>query len=329
MLKTGTLYHGGIMVNYQCNASCRHCLYACSPARNSGYVNEETAEEICRLLQEGGCKSVHIGGGEPFLNFDGLLMMVRALNKSGIALDYIETNAFWAEDLANTKPALEKLKRLLAENADTLCISLDPFHAEYVPYGAALNLAKLCEKNGMRYFLWKQEFFSVLSRLDSQKTHSRQDMEKTLSTDYINKTVQHYGITYGGRAVNIEKEYKTLFPAENFAGDNSPCSNLLLTGHFHVDKDCNFIPPGCTGILIPLSEALRGINEDKYPVFASLYHGGISSLLEFVVQHGFSPDNAGYPSKCNLCFFIRKFLSEKDFAELDKNHYTEALKYYT
>jgi organic radical activating enzyme len=325
MLKTETLYHGGIMVNYQCNASCRHCLYACSPARKPGYVNEEMAEKICRLLREGDCRSVHIGGGEPFLNFDGLLTMIRALNKSNITLEYIETNAFWAADLENGDSkklsAKEMIKQLLAENANTLCISLDPFHAEYVPYGAALNLAKLCEKTGMRYFLWKQEFLSTLSRLDPKKTHSREEMEKALSANYINKTAKHYGITYGGRAVNIEREYSTLYPAEKFAGDTSPCRNLLSTGHFHVDKDAYFIPPGCTGILIPLSEAVYGISAGKYPAFEALYHGGISSLFKLAIQHGFSPDNAGYPSKCNLCFFIRQFLCDKGFPELDGDHY--------
>ena len=70
MLSAGTLNHGGLMVNYQCNAACRHCLYSCSPARNPGYVNESSAEEICRLLYKGGCRSVHIGGGEPFLDFE-------------------------------------------------------------------------------------------------------------------------------------------------------------------------------------------------------------------------------------------------------------------
>ena len=325
MLSVGSLIHGGVMVNYRCNAACRHCLYSCSPTRGDAYVDEASAETICRFLRKGGCRSVHIGGGEPFLDFEGLVMMIRKLKQAGIRLDYIETNAYWVADAL----AKEYLKRLLAEGVRALCISIDPFHAEYVPYGAPLKLAELCEKSGMDYFLWRGEFLGHLSRLDAGKTHSRQEMEKALSPEYIHKTARQYGIEYGGRAVNIEREFGTLYPTESFSAKNSPCRNLLSTGHFHVDMNAYFIPPGCTGIRIPLSEAVEGILEDAYPVFQALYNGGVSALLEFARQSGFSPNEAGYPSKCNLCFHIRRFLAEKGCPELDRDHYEEALKYYS
>jgi len=319
------------MVNYQCNAACRHCLYSCSPTRGQGYVGEQTAEEICRLLRRGGCSSVHIGGGEPFLDFEGLIVVVRKLKRAGIKLEYIETNAYWAADAADHNKAKENLKRLLNEGADCLCISIDPFHAEYVPYGAPLALADLCERTGMNYFLWKREFLNLLSRLESQKSHSRAEMEKLLSRQYISNTARLYGIGYGGRAVNIEKEFGNCYPIESLSSESSPCRNLLSTGHFHVDMESYFIPPRCTGIRIPLVEAVDGIPEGKYPAFRALYSGGVSALLRLALQHGFSPDKEGYPSGCNLCFHLRHFLAESSgnaFPELDKKHYEEALKYY-
>jgi hypothetical protein len=291
-------------------------------------VDEETAEKICRVLSKGGCRSVHIGGGEPFLDFDGLLMVIRKLKEAGITLEYIETNAYWADGPSAQKEARKKLEHLLEEGPQTLCISIDPYHAEYVPYGAPLALAELCEKTGVGYFLWRQEFLPFLSRLESQKAHSRAEMENILSREYIQTTARAYGIGFGGRAVNIEREFGTLFPMENFAAENAPCRNLLSTGHFHVDMYCNFIPPGCTGIRIPLSEAVDGIPEGKYPVFETLYSGGLSALLKLARQYGFSPVQEGYPSKCNLCFHLRHFLAGKDFLELDREHYEEALKYY-
>ena len=328
MLNAGTLTHGGIMVNYRCNAACRHCSYSCSPTRGSGYVDEESAGEICRILRKGGCRSVHIGGGEPFLNFEGLLMMIRKLRQARITLEYIETNAFWASGQSAQKKAIEMLERLSAEGSHTLCISIDPFHAEHVPYGAPIALAELCGKTGTDFFLWKREFIPTLSRLDQHKTHSRSDMEKALSEKYIYNTARQYGIGYSGRAVNIEREYSALHPVDYFSDDNSPCRRLLNTGHFHVDQDIYFI--GCTGIRIPLAEVVDGIPPGKYPVFEALYSGGVSSLLALALKQGFSPDKAGYPSKCNLCFHIRHYLSEKEFGftELDRNHYEEALKYY-
>ena len=149
-----------------------------------------------------------------------------------------------------------------------------------------------------------------------------------LSGNYIYNTARFYGVEYGGRAVNIEREFSTLYPAERFTTESSPCHNLLSTGHFHVDKNCCFIPPRCTGICLPLSEAVDGIPPGKYPVFEVLYNGGVSALFQLAGQQGFLPDKAGYPSACNLCFYLRRFLAGKGFSELDGNHYEEALKYY-
>ena len=328
-MKTGTLSHAGVMVNYECNAACRHCLYSCSPTRRPGYVSKENSKEICSLLRKGGCRSVHIGGGEPFLDFEGLLQMARDLKEAGIKLEYTETNAFWLEELSDEE-VTAKLKLLKKEAADCYCISIDPFHAEYIPYGLPLRLAKLCSIAGVNYFLWRGEYISMLSALDPEKTHSRNEIESKISKSYIFDTAESYGIGYGGRAINIERERgaaaKTI---DAFAAEKSPCHNLLSTGHFHVDLDCYFIPPRCTGIKIPLKEAIDGIPEGKYPVFEALYKGGCSALLDIALKEGFIPGKSTYPSKCSLCFSIRHYLSEKNYAELDKNHYEEAIKYYS
>lgn len=311
-------------MNYRCNAACRHCLYACSPGRRPGYVSKEKIREICGLLVKGHIGSVHIGGGEPFLDFPGLITVIRELARSGIQLDYIETNAFWAQ--AHDPVVSEKLEILKKEGASALCISVDPFHAEHIPYDYPLNLARSCAKCGMDYFLWKGEFLEPLSRLEHNKTHSRSELEKELSPDYIIKTARAYGIHLGGRAVNIEEEYGPLHEVSELL-DDEPCGDLLSTGHFHVDLDGCFIPPGCTGIRLPLEDLIEGMETGRYRVFDALLEGGISALYNLARQFQFR-ENQKYPSKCNLCFHIRKYLSDKGFEELDEDFYTEALKYY-
>jgi hypothetical protein len=146
----------------------------------------------------------------------------------------------------------------------------------------------------------------------------------------VRKTASAYGISLGGRATNIEEEYNNRKPLKSLLdnGFNEPCNRLLSTGHFHVDMDGYFIPPGCTGLRLPLNELLAGVESSSYPVFDALYSGGIAALFELAKQHGFVPDNNGYVSKCNLCFHIRNYLASLDFPELDKDHYAEALKYY-
>jgi len=325
MIKTDRLSHGGIMANYRCTAACRHCLYACSPERTGGYITREITEEVCELLKAGGCRSVHIGGGEPFLDFDGLLMLIKTVTRSGIRVEYIETNAFWAAD---RKQITASLMELMKAGADTLCISIDPFHAEYVPVELPLTLAAACNKAGFGYFLWQERFYPMLSKLDHAKTHSRAQMEKLISSRYVIETARNYGLQYGGRALNIEEEYVSRMPVETII-DSKQCHCLLSGGHFHVDMFGRYIPPGCTGFVVPLSEAVNGIPEGKYPVYETLLSGGTAALLKYAQGRGFTADTQGYTSRCALCFHIQHWLCENaPSPELDPEHYIEAMKYW-
>jgi len=331
MLTVQNMRHGGIMANYRCTAACRHCMYASSPDRTGGYITRSpdgglsgaVAEKVCALLRKAGCYSVHIGGGEPFLDIDGMLTLVRILTDSGISVEYIETNAFWAADRAKAKKWLYDLSRA---GGDTLCISLDPFHAEYVPIELTLVLAKTCQDVGFRYFLWQERFLRMMSGLDRSRTHSREEMEKKISPRYILDTARSYGIGYGGRAICIEAEYFPHMPADDVA-DAKPCGRLLSGGHFHIDMYGRFIP-GCTGIAIPLEEAVRGVPDGKYPALEALLAGGSAALLRYARRLGFAPDAKGYPSGCALCFRIRHWLCQNAPApELDPEHYRESLKF--
>ena len=94
------------------------------------HITEEMAENIAKLLSESGAYSIHIGGGEPFINFSSLCTVIRALSRNGIEVDYIETNGFWCSDEKFVRDRLMKLKEL---GVTTIMVSADPFHLEYVP----------------------------------------------------------------------------------------------------------------------------------------------------------------------------------------------------
>jgi len=288
-------------------------------------MTEKIMDEALGLLREGGCRSVHIGGGEPFLDFDGLLTLLKKSNKHGVNVDYIETNACWATDENVIKQHINALRKV---GAGTFCISLDPFHAEYVPYAYPLRLAEICQKENFGYFLWQDRFLNMLRGTNRNKAHSRNALEESISPDYIRDTANAYGIRMGGRAVCIEKEYHTPKPIDAVINSN-PCKNLVSTGHFHVDMYNRFLPPGCTGIAIPMEDVVRGIPDGKYPIFDALLTGGVAELYKLAKEHGFVSELEGYASGCAACFFICKFLSGLScFAELDAEHYAESVKYY-
>ncbi|MCL2056509.1 MAG: radical SAM protein [Oscillospiraceae bacterium] len=323
MYKSGRLGNGGIMTNYRCTAACRHCCYACSPTRAKGYITREMSGKLARQLVSFGCRAVHIGGGEPFMDIDGLVILLECLRDARVGVDYVETNAFWATDEEKIGNYLE---RLLAAGADTLCISLDPYHAEYVPYARPLRLAMLCREYGARFFLWREEFLPMLKNLDMNKAHNREAMERAVSPSYIYDTAKSYGIGYGGRAINIEEEYFPVKPTDSLL-DTKPCTRALSGAHYHVDLYGKFVP-SCTGLSVPLEEAVGGLPRGKYPVMEAVLSGGADALMSYAKSKGFIPE-AGYTSKCAMCFYIRRWLCENaPSPELDAEHYTASLEYY-
>ena len=299
--------HCGIMVNYQCTAACQHCLYASSPAWEDGYITEAVMLAACETLRKHGCTSIHIGGGEPFMDFEGLCMVARTARDHGITIEYVETNAYWATDEARILDYLRKLRQV---GIDAFCISDDAYHAEFIDPALPERLAAVCQREGFGHFVWQ-------TRLN--------------------------GLRFNGRATKLEeahfpkKSVEVLLKESEARGS---CRKLLSTNHFHVDMYGQFIPPGCTGIVLPLEEALNGTlhthasthhsdwQEDinmRYPAFATLYNGGTAALYTQACKQGFIPCENGYPSVCNLCFHMRKFLCEHPgFEELDAAHYRHA-----
>ncbi|MCL1858679.1 MAG: radical SAM protein [Oscillospiraceae bacterium] len=308
--KINSLYSGaGIIVTYKCSAACLHCCYSSSPKRSGDYMSKDTADKIFALLKKMGCYSVHIGGGEPFMNFDKLLEVCKSAREHNISIDYIETNASWFTDNISVS---DKLKNLISAGVDCLLISIDPFHNEFVPYIKIKNLLKCCEKNGMGTFLWQSKFERIIRQLDEHATHSLSEYEDIFGGDFIKSISESYGLGYNGRALRIlEKFTKDKKPYDYFLRDNQCGDRIKSLHHFHVDMDENLIPPSCNGFRANIFDLCSGgLNSDKYIYFTSVINNGLEELFKKAKDLGFIPKSEGYASKCALCFDMKKYICE-------------------
>jgi len=300
-----TPIYSGIITNYVCTAACRHCMFASSPDRPKDYISAEMAERLAALLEEAGTDSVHIGGGEPFMNFDALTSLIKALNRHGIGIDYIETNAFWCadEDFIRTR-----LLRLRALGVRTLMASVDPFHVEFVPLDRPLRLCRMLKECGMDYFIWKERYLRTLRRLAPDRRYSHDELRALLGENYVSDTAAEYGVGMNGRSLHIADSLFARRDAESLL-TASPCDSLGATAHCHLDLYGNIVPSGCPGIAAEARDYLSGnITEEKYPVLSRLMRGGIRALYEYACANGFVPDEAGYPTRCALCCAMRLHL---------------------
>lgn len=307
-MKRNAMMYSGIITNYNCSAACRHCMFCSSPRAGKDFMTPEAAERIAQRLKRAGVSSMHIGGGEPFLNFEALCSLLSAMQRAGVGVDYIETNAFWARDDAEI---MQRLRVLRALGADTIMASVDPFHIEFVPLERPIRLAQALRRAGMDYFIWQDRFLERLLPLDLRTTHTKEELSALLGDRYIEDTAREYGVKVNGRALVIAERLYRRQSAERLA-TGEPCSSLLSGTHCHVDLYEKVIPSGCPGISIDMDDFLAGrLSGEKYPAAYRLYTGGLRALYEYAKGLGFEPDAEGYPTRCSLCCAIRTWLNGK------------------
>ncbi len=306
-LNIPALQSGGIITNYHCTSRCGHCLYGCSPEWDRDCIDETTLKKILAKIKAMGGTSVHIGGGEPFLNTECLLMVVEQCFAAGVGVGYVETNSSWCVDQAKAR---EIIQALMEKGLRCLLISMSPFHNEYIPFKRVKTLIDICRQERMNDFPWVNSFYKEIESFDDGVAHSLSEYEAKYGPDYLAGLLNRYSIRIGGRAIETFSGVFNKSPAQQIVEQSSAgCRELTQTGHFHFDLFGNYIPGLCTGLSIKLEDLGSPLPGDKYPILTMLYNKGVAGLLEFAEkEYGFKVQDQ-YLEKCSLCFDIRRYLA--------------------
>jgi hypothetical protein len=307
------LRSGGLITNYFCTSSCKHCLYNCSPQWEKRYIDPDAAEKNLETIRSLGCRSVHIGGGEPLLRPGKLGTVLEVASEVGISIEYVETNSSWFKD---PDSATALLSRLHEQGLNTLLVSISPFHNESIPFFKVKGVLEAAQQVGVGIFPWVTDFISDLSQFDPGKTHPLQEYQQLFDKNYLMQILQRYWIHLGGRALET---FRPLLGDKNCPQvlDENPggcAAELTDTSHFHIDLFGNYIPGLCSGLAIWKDDLGTPLSTEKYPILVNLYLNGIRGFFEFVREnYGFSPQRTNYINKCDLCTEVRSFLVQNDY----------------
>ncbi len=323
------LSSGGVITNYHCVSSCGHCLYNCGPHRPKEYLDAVHAEKIFRRIISLGCRSVHIGGGEPLLNLTKLLSVLEAARSVGMGIDYVETNSAWFKD---HEQAANVLERLQMAGVHTLLVSISPFHNAAIPFARVMGVIEACRRSGMQIIAWVNAFTRDLSRLDQNRTHAMAEFEEAFGPDYLKRIPERCWIHLGGRALAT---FGSVYPkrSADHILEHSPLSCARALGdttHFHIDLYGNYIPGLCAGLAIAMKDMGQPLDAADYPLLDRLAAAGIRGLFHTAVrEYGYDPQRRTFVNYCDLCSDIRMFLIRKEgvcFRELSPSgHYADML----
>ncbi|MBN2123800.1 MAG: radical SAM protein [Deltaproteobacteria bacterium] len=300
------LQSGGVITNYFCTSRCAHCLYGCSPGWPRDYMNLDILVRVLEKIRDLGCRSVHIGGGEPFLDPEGLKAVVEATLAGGVDIEYVETNSSWYRDPHSARELLGELRGL---GLRTLLVSMSPFHNEHIPFRKVKGVLEACRAAGMGVFPWIPEFYPEIDALDERIPHSLGEYEERYGGEYLGRIPSRYWVHFGGRAIGTFRRVLGSRPAtEILAVNRGGCRELLNVGHFHFDLYGNYIPGLCSGLGIFCEDMGRPLDREKYPLLNTLFREGIGGLLDVASrEYGYAPGSR-YMSKCDLCLDIRRHL---------------------
>ncbi len=252
---------------------------------------------------------IHLGGGEPFLNFELTLRAVELAIEHDVPLHYVETNAFWCEDDDLTAYQFNLLRD---SGLPAVLISVSPFHNEFIPFertDRAINIAR--DIYGPYNVLVYTSFF--YNQLQDYNPKIQIPFNRYLNTvgheQAARSFVEHFGLIPIGRAASQLNYLYQKRPAEAYFHQNC-YAELTNPEHIHIDPYGNYIASFCAGLSLgdahQLGSLIEGIDLAERPILDILVHSGVEGLLKLAQdQFNFQPDPQGYIAKCHLCQEIR------------------------
>ncbi|MEX1368771.1 MAG: radical SAM protein [Nannocystaceae bacterium] len=111
-----------------CNIECDHCIVDSGPRRR-GTIDVAAASTAIEGAAMAGMSAVVFSGGESLVYEPALLSMCEHAHRLGLRTR-VFTNGFWARSASRAQDQLERLAR---GHVDELVVSIDEYHAPWVP----------------------------------------------------------------------------------------------------------------------------------------------------------------------------------------------------
>ena len=314
-------------------------MYACSPKWRDDWIDVRDLQEVLTQLAAkinkryypsfkriGINYGLHFTGGEPFLNFELLLMGVEIARELMIPATFVETNCSWC---VNDEVTREKLMRLKDAGLHGVLISVNPFILEHVPFERTERAARIGREVFEENMVIYQEFFyHQFKGLGPRDTPSFERYLQETGTEGLD----HVELIPMGRAPYKLDHLFRKRPAKEFFGETCR-EELTRPWHVHVDNYCNYMTGYCAGISLGDARKLdsicrEGVDLSEHPIIEALLTD-VRELFELAVEEfTYRELSGGYVSKCHLCVHIREHIvgQTSEFRELQPDQFYHNLR---
>jgi len=291
----------------KCDSKCIYCQADASPSCKEVMDVRDAYNYLTEACAVSNLESFMVFGGEPMLYPKRAIAIFRKVSQLKIPRVEMLTNGVWGKDKAEVEKLAKKLK---GAGLNTLGISVDAFHLQYIPLDYPRNAAEASIKAGIENVTWN---VAVIESLDALN-------EYDAKTSQILKTLQPVGIEAHihkvacvGRATQTLREHFQQTSLEGPCEGEPPIGNVLVSPESiciepsgSVDV-CWHLPLGNAKVK-PLSQMISKYDWRNSIITEILVKEGPIGLLKLakVHKHRFKLDD--YFTKCHLCIETRKAL---------------------
>lgn len=299
-------------VTYLCSGKCRHCYSIVEQENFPKQIDKSLSVEIVRKVGEKyHPESVMTFGGEPLLFPEIVYAVHNEATDVGIPIRSVITNGYWSNDVKKVEEIAIKLKEAGVNSID---ISVDAFHQEYIPLDIVRKAAEACLKVGIEDVSW-DPCWVISKEHDNPYNLKTKSILKQLEDISIRDCGGNVMEPAGLALINL-KEY--LPPKEKMP--KGKCGDMPYTDRPDSVKCILLEPDGrvavCNEFYIgnasknDIIELLEGYDPFKIPEMKAIIKNGMEGLVKWAKTKGVEPDPEGYYSICHLCTSIRRQINK-------------------
>lgn len=291
----------GIALTRKCTAQCEMCCFECGPDKEEGLEKELVLRIIDEAAQIKEIKKIGFTGGEATLCEDVLFEAITRTKKKGMKSS-LTSNGVWGREPG---AAMEWLIRLKEAGLDSLTLSIDEYHQNYVPLESIRNIIRANRE--VRISL-------SIGVGDSLGERNAAALLQELKEDAYELHIFLYPFMPVGRGKDLNRVLMQKVD-ENWSCRNQRMLSVLYDGS--VYPCCSQAVYGsllCEGNIreLPLKEII-----DRYTylsLFSELTHHNFGWLLSKAEEYQIPVSRESH-SPCGFCHEV---FTNKEFVELLK-----------
>lgn len=299
-------------VTNRCTSHCKHCSVGEVPVKEKADIDRNAAISAVKSLS-GLFKidSVMTFGGEPLLNVETTCAIHKAAYDCGIPSRQIITNGYFSKD---DNKITDIAKALKASGVNSLLLSVDAFHKEFIPFDRVHLFAKaLCHES-----------------LDNFELHPAWVVDRQNDNRY-NRETEEYLDRFGDLHIPVS-DGNNIFPAGNallFLSDyyekkpvdfTVKCGETPYTERLDNVKTIAISPNGDVVICCfvigniyhdDMTDIVNRYNPYENPAMSAVMDGGVCQLMKYAETLGIRADVSRHYSACSVCRYLVKMISQQ------------------